>query len=530
MADISVSTKNDELTCAVCLKLFDSPIILPCSHSICKSHISDLQLKNNRCVVKCPICRQVSVTACVVENRDLKKACEILKKSKVPDDSNKTRSEDICPNHTKQEMRLSMWCIECDKGVCGLCVIGTQVHANHKIIPFNEVEHHVKSSLQFTASEVQLVQTLKCITSDIGVCDFQIVQLNASEKEAAEYFRNEFDNWMQQMQKDFGSAIERISQIYKGKINSVRVDKDRLQCIKSYGEDLKEKVEKLLSTDSSDNIHKFAQVSTSDFAEKLKGFSSSAKQARSTGISKILYDMKPKQVTVAQRTFKERLAAISKANTKMFLSDLKRISVMTQKATSELQSEIEKDLESLTLIETGDFTKRKSGNPIASSSAPPTEEFKKLLTSDFKTTIDASEGSSNKGDYPKAEENGSEQNKITVHCQIAKTKTKVVRRIRMGKYETTERLHSMISDMLIKQSKSKPATSQKQNERPSLKIKHRGMVIPSGNWAICAYGLENNSIINVGLKKLLNASKTKKIFNIAKWKRRESQTNLDESD
>lgn len=41
------STMEDELTCPVCLELYADPLLLPCSHSICKKCLQDII--DNRC-------------------------------------------------------------------------------------------------------------------------------------------------------------------------------------------------------------------------------------------------------------------------------------------------------------------------------------------------------------------------------------------------------------------------------------------------------------------------------------------------
>ena len=39
---ITNTTMEDELTCPVCLELFADPLLLPCSHSICKKCLQDI--------------------------------------------------------------------------------------------------------------------------------------------------------------------------------------------------------------------------------------------------------------------------------------------------------------------------------------------------------------------------------------------------------------------------------------------------------------------------------------------------------
>ena len=48
----------DELQCPVCLELFSCPVILPCSHVLCRSPCAERLL--NHGFVRCPVCRDNS--------------------------------------------------------------------------------------------------------------------------------------------------------------------------------------------------------------------------------------------------------------------------------------------------------------------------------------------------------------------------------------------------------------------------------------------------------------------------------------
>lgn len=55
------STMEDELTCPVCLELFADPLLLPCSHSICKKCLQDImdnRIKAGKDGLDCPSCRK----------------------------------------------------------------------------------------------------------------------------------------------------------------------------------------------------------------------------------------------------------------------------------------------------------------------------------------------------------------------------------------------------------------------------------------------------------------------------------------
>ena len=62
--DDSYNKMEEEMTCPVCLELYTDPIMLPCSHSLCKQCVNDIKLSTIRnreegeshCLLVCPIC------------------------------------------------------------------------------------------------------------------------------------------------------------------------------------------------------------------------------------------------------------------------------------------------------------------------------------------------------------------------------------------------------------------------------------------------------------------------------------------
>ena len=40
--DFSLESMEEELTCPVCLELYADPLMLPCSHSVCKRCLQDI--------------------------------------------------------------------------------------------------------------------------------------------------------------------------------------------------------------------------------------------------------------------------------------------------------------------------------------------------------------------------------------------------------------------------------------------------------------------------------------------------------
>ncbi|KAK7115126.1 E3 ubiquitin-protein ligase TRIM9-like [Littorina saxatilis] len=58
--DLSYLRMEEDLTCPVCLELYADPLMLPCSHSVCKKCLSDIiksRSKSGREGLECPSCR-----------------------------------------------------------------------------------------------------------------------------------------------------------------------------------------------------------------------------------------------------------------------------------------------------------------------------------------------------------------------------------------------------------------------------------------------------------------------------------------
>lgn len=48
---------DDELTCSVCLELYDCPLTLPCLHTFCSECLRELTQSSNGLTIVCPQCR-----------------------------------------------------------------------------------------------------------------------------------------------------------------------------------------------------------------------------------------------------------------------------------------------------------------------------------------------------------------------------------------------------------------------------------------------------------------------------------------
>uniref|UniRef100_A0A8C1QRS0 Uncharacterized protein n=1 Tax=Cyprinus carpio TaxID=7962 RepID=A0A8C1QRS0_CYPCA len=145
----SLSVK--ELSCPVCCKIFKDPVVLSCSHSVCKVCLQQFwRIKGTQ---ECPVCRRRSSRDDPPCNLVLKNLCESFQKERKERHSSK--SEELCSLHSE---KLKLFCLEDKQPVCLVCR-DSQQHDNHTFRPIGEVvptyryqadqtEHQIKQQFE----------------------------------------------------------------------------------------------------------------------------------------------------------------------------------------------------------------------------------------------------------------------------------------------------------------------------------------------------------------------------------------------
>uniref|UniRef100_A0A671MUR8 Uncharacterized protein n=1 Tax=Sinocyclocheilus anshuiensis TaxID=1608454 RepID=A0A671MUR8_9TELE len=117
----------EDLSCPVCSEIFKAPVILSCSHSVCKECLQKFWETRN--TQDCPICRRRSSKLGPPCNLVLKNLCESLTVESA------SRSEEVCSLHNE---KLKLFCLDDEQPVCVVCR-DSEKHASHRFRPINEV-------------------------------------------------------------------------------------------------------------------------------------------------------------------------------------------------------------------------------------------------------------------------------------------------------------------------------------------------------------------------------------------------------
>ncbi len=125
------SSAEYDYNCPVCCEIFKTPVILSCSHSVCKECLQ--QFWRTKKTQECPVCRRRSSKSNLPLNLALQNLCESFLKER--NERRSSGSEEICSLHSE---KLKLFCLEDKQSACVVCFT-SQKHINHTFRPISEV-------------------------------------------------------------------------------------------------------------------------------------------------------------------------------------------------------------------------------------------------------------------------------------------------------------------------------------------------------------------------------------------------------
>ncbi|XP_073702544.1 nuclear factor 7, ovary-like [Garra rufa] len=151
------SLSLEELSCPLCCEIFKNPVVLSCSHSVCKECLQ--QFWRTKKTQECPVCRRRSSRDQLPPDLALKNLCESFLKQR--NERSSSGSEEICSLHSE---KLKLFCLEDKQPVCLVCV-NSQKHVSHTVRPIDEVvpsyKEELDTALKSLQEKFQLSETMK---------------------------------------------------------------------------------------------------------------------------------------------------------------------------------------------------------------------------------------------------------------------------------------------------------------------------------------------------------------------------------
>ena len=120
---------EEDFSCPVCCDIFRDPVILSCSHTVCKTCLQTFW--ENKRYRECPLCRRISKEF-PARNLALKNLCESFLESRSQRSS--AGSEVLCILHNE---KLKLFCLDDQQPVCLVCQT-SKSHRSHYCCPVDE--------------------------------------------------------------------------------------------------------------------------------------------------------------------------------------------------------------------------------------------------------------------------------------------------------------------------------------------------------------------------------------------------------
>ncbi|XP_073702737.1 zinc-binding protein A33-like [Garra rufa] len=143
MSSLSQISEED-LLCPVCYDIFTDPVILLCSHSICRACLE--QFWSSRGFQECPVCRKRFTGCQTPVNLALRNMCESFLQRSLSQSS-----EVFCDVHGE---KLKLFCLDDKYPVCLVCR-DSEKHLNHTFRPADEVAPLLKEELTTALKHLQ---------------------------------------------------------------------------------------------------------------------------------------------------------------------------------------------------------------------------------------------------------------------------------------------------------------------------------------------------------------------------------------
>ncbi|XP_061144328.1 E3 ubiquitin-protein ligase TRIM41-like [Syngnathus typhle] len=193
---------EEDLQCPSCLDIFKDPVILPCSHSICRTCVEKWwEDKDSR---PCPVCRTECRSMELPSNLALRNMCQAF--SQIS-----TKSEDICRSHKE---KLKLFCLDDQELVCLICR-DSEIHTNHQFRPVDEVAKDKKKKLQEVLQDAK--KRLKDSNEIRDNLNEQSVYIKVQREKVESKIKKDFEELRQFLQVEEEARLSAVKEEEKNK-------------------------------------------------------------------------------------------------------------------------------------------------------------------------------------------------------------------------------------------------------------------------------------------------------------------------
>ncbi|KAL7859117.1 hypothetical protein SRHO_G00142640 [Serrasalmus rhombeus] len=248
---------EEELSCPVCCDIFRDPVVLWCSHSVCKTCLQKFwETKGSR---ECPVCRRRSSKDHPPCNLVLKNLCESFLESRSQRSS--AGSEGLCVLHNE---KLKLFCLDDQQPVCVVCHL-SKSHRNHNCCPIDEVVTEFKD---------KLLSALEPLQKNLRVLE----EAKRDYDQTAAHIKTQAQHTERQIKEGFEKLHQFLRDDEAGRIAALKEEEEqKSQMMRRKIEEMNGEISAL--SDTIRNIEKEMEAEDILF---LQNFKSTEKQAQLT--------------------------------------------------------------------------------------------------------------------------------------------------------------------------------------------------------------------------------------------------------
>ncbi|KAL6483722.1 hypothetical protein MHYP_G00085940 [Metynnis hypsauchen] len=202
---------EEELSCPVCCDIFRDPVVLSCSHSVCKACLQKFwETKGSR---ECPVCRRYSEADSPV-SLTLKNLCEAFLESRSQRSS--AGSEELCILHDE---KLKHFCLHDQQAFCMACPSSNQ-HRYHLCYPIDKVVTDFKNKLKSALEPLQ--KNLKVLVEAKQDYDQTAAHIKTQAQHTERQIKEEFEKLHQFLRDEEAARITALKEEEEQKSQMMR--------------------------------------------------------------------------------------------------------------------------------------------------------------------------------------------------------------------------------------------------------------------------------------------------------------------
>ncbi|KAM9335626.1 nuclear factor 7, ovary-like [Symphorus nematophorus] len=131
-----------DLFCPICQDIFKNPVLLSCSHSLCRDCLQ--RWWADKLIHECPVCKRRSSRSDPPSNLALKNLCEAFLQELSLEEKASAKSAALCSLHSE---KLKLFCLDHQQPACVVCR-DSKTHTNHRFRPLDEAAEDYKEELR----------------------------------------------------------------------------------------------------------------------------------------------------------------------------------------------------------------------------------------------------------------------------------------------------------------------------------------------------------------------------------------------